>query len=336
MLKVFFMENHLNRNSLFDYQGVYNISDDAPIFPTGQGWENSLFNLLTYPKGKELFEIETIGNILTILSNTRIDNSQSNIWNDCNMYVAIYVDDLIELFNLEYVSGIKPITEFRYDLNQFNRLLQNGFKLNNNGDIVTHVELPDGKTEKHIIVKPKIEKYVSDYLGEDWNEEYMQNLIRDYESGNKPFIEISKSIVVTEKGFAKYLELSQNFEIPERIKKMVEPLIKIEYYATAIREVAILIEDTIRKFHNIKSMGWKLIQYHINKCIEANEMNNNAGIKIYRHELITANSFIRNEFIHNLVDVDKENFYAILYRQCYLYRLMEQAFDKLLEKNTAN
>lgn len=323
--------NYLNQNSLFDYQGIHQISDDVPMFPTGEGWQNSLFNLATYPKGTKLFEIETIGAIVSFLTNKKSQCLQSDIWNEKNLHSAIYVDDLIKLFDLGYISGITPITEYRYDLNQFNKMLKNGFKLNKNGDIDTFAKFPGGKTKKHTIVKPKIEKYVCDYLGEDWNEEDRQELISEYESDNKPFIEIFDGIEITEKGFTKYLELSQHFDIPERINDLVEPLIKIEYYDTAIREVSVLFEDMIKKFHNSNLMGWRLIDYHITKCIEANGMNNNAGIKVYRQELRTANSFIRNEFMHNRVNVNKENFNAILFRQSNLFRLMEQAFIKLLE-----
>lgn len=325
------MNNYLNKFSLFNYQGINHISDDVPMFPTGEGWENALFNLATYPKGTKLFEIETIGTIVTFLTNKKNDSFESDIWNEKNLHTAIYVDALIELFDLGYICGIEPITQFKYDLNQFNTMLKNGFKLNTNGDIDTYANFPGGKIEKHTVPKPKIEKYVCDYLGEDWNENYREELIKDYETGNKPFIEISDNIEITEKGYLKYLELSQKFEIPIRINSLIEPLIKIKYYDTAIREVSVLFEDLIKKFHNSDLIGWKLIDYHIKRCIEANEMNNNAGIKVYRQELRTVNSFIRNEFMHNRVDVKKENFNAILFRQCNLFRLMEQAFIKLLE-----
>mgnify|MGYP003663411828 CR=1 FL=1 len=325
------MNNYLNKYPLFEYQGIHHISDDAPMFPTGEGWENSLFNLATYPKGTKLFEIETIGAIVTFLTNKKIDNLKSDIWNEKNLHTAIYVDDLIELFGMGYVYGLKPITQFKYELNQFNTMLKNGYKLNENGDIDAYSKSPDGRFEKHTIIKPKIEKYVCDYLGEDWDEDCREELIREYETDNKPCIEISDNIGITEKGYSKYLQLSQHFEIPNRINSLIKPLIKIEYFDAAIREVSVLFEDMIKKFHNSDLIGWRLIDFHIKKCIEANEMNNNAGIKIYRQELRTTSSFIRNEFMHNRVNIDKENFYAILFRQCNLFRLMEQAFTKMLE-----
>lgn len=325
------MNNYLQKYSLFEYQGIHNISDGAPMFPTGEGWVNSLFNLATYPKGTKLYEIETIGAIVTFLTNKAIESFQSDVWNKKNLHSAIYVDDLIELYNFGYISGLTPITQFKYDLNQFNAMLKKGFELNANGDMDIYTKVPNGKSVKHIIIKPKIEQYVCDYLGEDWDEGYRDELISEYEFENKPFIEIKNCIEITEKGYDKYLELSQHFDVPERIKKLVNPLIKIEYYDTAIREVSVLFEDMIKKFHSSNYIGWRLIDYHIEKCIEANQMNHNAGIKVYRQELKTANSFIRNEFMHNRVDVDKRNFNAILFRQCNLFRLMEQAFIKLLK-----
>lgn len=325
------MKNYLDKNNLFEYQGVYNISDNVPIFPTGEGWEISLFSLANYPKKTKLYEIETVGVIVTFLTNKKIESFQVDIWNEKNLHTAIYVNDLIELSKLEYIYGLNPITEFKYDLNRFNEMLKQGFKINNNGDIKTYVNFHNGETREHIIIKPKIEKYVSDYLGEDWNENYRKEQINEYEFENKHFVEILDSIEITDKGYAKYLELSQQFEIPLRLKTLIEPLIKIEYYDTAIREVSVLFEDMIKKFHNSNLIGWRLIDYHINKCIEANGNNKNAGIKVYRQELRTANSFIRNEFMHNRIYINKENFNAILFRQCNLFGLMEQAFTKLLE-----
>jgi len=324
------MEHFLDNESLFEYGGISHLSDQAPAFPLGEGWQIALRSLVNYPIGTELYVIETCGAEYTLLTNTNPKNYKGDIWDEKLLHTALFVEDLIELQQKGYVEGVKPITEFQYMLNKFNSLLKAGCTLDENGDLLFYTGTPEKGIHKHTLERPKIEKYASDYLSEEWDEIYREELIAKYKDSEKKYIEIPDSFNVTEQGKQEFIKMAKKLWIPTRIESRIKPLIDLNLFDTAVRETAILCEDILKKFHKTHSFGEKLIELHIKKCIEANAGMYNAGIKVYRQELRLMNIFTRNPFMHNIFDISRENYDAILYRQCELFRLMEQAFKKIL------
>ncbi|MDX9925510.1 MAG: hypothetical protein RBS48_12170, partial [Ignavibacteriaceae bacterium] len=296
----------------------------------GEGVDIALRSIANYPFDTKLYEIETIGTIMTFLSNFKQEKGdKTDIWDKKILHTAIFVEDLIELQKNGLIDGIIPISEFKYEMNKFNSMKESGFKTNSQGDLEFYLNLPDIGLQKHTHPKPILENYVSDYLGEPWNEKYRSELIEEYEAGNKPFIEIDNFIRLTEKGYLKIEEIAKKYEIKSQIKELVEPLITIRYFDTVVREVAVFLESNLRKFHNIDKFGEALIEFHINECIKANKNNYNAGLKVYRQELRTMNRFVRNEFMHNKLIISEDNLRFILMRQSDALDMMEQAFEKM-------
>jgi len=318
------MINYLDQD-LFQYGGIWGIRDDSSIFPIGQGWEIALRTIASYPAGTKLYELEEVIG-LKMLINKPKNKIQGDPYHEKFLHCAIWCEDILALVERDFIKGAVPATEFEWQLNKFNSMLNFGFSTNENGDIKCY--LGEEKREQ-IIPKPKIEDYIADYAEEGLTDEDRAELIDDY-SRYKPFLLIPIALELSEKGRRYILENSQVFEIPQRIEKRIGPLIEISYYDTAIREVAILFESMLKKFHRSTLFGEELIELHISMCISANENQYSAGIKIYRQELRKVNRFIRNEYLHNLKEVDQGEFYSILYKQCSLFKLMEQAFKKLL------
>jgi hypothetical protein len=130
------------------------------------------------------------------------------------------VDDIIELYEMGYIEGVQPITKFKYDLNQFNDMVSKGYPLNSDGNIDTFFLSDSGERLKHVIEMPQIEKYVEDYLGEEWDEDEREELIKDYESNNTPYIEFIEGLKLTEKGYQKYIDLTQDFLFLKQLKQL--------------------------------------------------------------------------------------------------------------------
>lgn len=326
------MKHYLSGSSMFDYDAIIHLGEKAETFPLGEGWEIALRSLANYPLGSKLYEVEICGTEYAILTNADPMNQKGNEWKDKYFFTTVYVDDLIELHKMGYISGIKLISRHKYDLNMFNSLHNKGCELNEAGDLVYYTKNEEtGELTKRIWENPKIENYLGESDIEEWDENYRKELIRQYEKWNRDYIEIKKHISLTEKGWDKFIEIAQKFYIPKRIKSLVDPLINIKYYDTATREVTIDFESEMKKFHDTDKYGEKLINLHIGDCIQANDGFFNAGLKVYKQELLTMNKFIRNEFIHNKFAINEKNYNAILFRQCELYRMMKQAFSKLKE-----
>lgn len=328
------MEHYLNVISIFDYAGINNINDTVPIFPLGEGIDCALRSIANYPLDTKLYEIETIGTIMAFFSNFKSeDGNKKDIWDKKILHTAIFVDDLIELQKKGLIDGITPISEYKYKMNQFNSMKESGCKTNSHGDLEYYINMPNLERKKYIYSKPILENYVSDYLGEPWVEKYRNELIESYESSNKPFIEINNFIRLTKKGYLEIEKIAKKHEIKSQIKKLVEPLITIKYFDTAVREVAVFLESKLKQFHNSDKYGEALIELHINECIKVNNNNFNAGLKVYRQELRTMNRFIRNEFMHKKFIISEDNLKFILMRQNDILNMMEQAFEKLETDN---
>jgi hypothetical protein len=319
------MINYLDQD-LFQYGGIWGISDECSIFPIGKGWEIALRTIASYPSGTKLYELEEVIGLKMLINKPR-NRIQGNPYDEKFLHCAIWCEDILALAERGFIKGAVPATEFEWELRRFQILINQGLSTNENGDIVCY--LGDEK-KKTIIPRPKLENYIEEYSDEALSDEDRAELIEEY-NRFKPFVFIPFALELSEKGRKYILENSQVFEIPQRIEQRIRPLIEISYYDTAIREVAILFEAMLKKFHKSTLFGEELIEFHIDKCISANQNQYAAGIKIYRQELRKVNRFIRNEYLHNLKEVDQTEFYSILYKQCSLFKLMEQAFKKLLE-----
>lgn len=333
--------NYINEGSFFDYLGIDKISNDEHIFPSGEGWQTALRALANFPKNTELFEYRNIGAIMSFFTNINPKGYRGNFDDEKIYRVAIFIEDLISLHNLGYIKGLKPISQLKFDLNNFNELLDNGFTADENGNALAAIKLPDGSFKIATINKPNIKEKILDYFGieyiEDYTLEELNELFEEFDASNQDFIEIEDKICISELGWETLLNINKQFIIPEEIQNIINPLLSIKYYSTSVREISIYLENELKLFHGIKTFGDKLIETHIKECVKFNNGNFNAGIKVYKQELRTMNKFIRNEFIHNIFEISYENYISILYRQCELYNLMKHAFLRLKKQsNSAN
>lgn len=321
------MDDYLVDN-LFQYDGLWHIADTSPIFPTGEGWLSALRTIANFPFPTKLYELEDIVGLKLLMNipPSNIRSSKGDPYDEKYYHCAVWSDDLLELHNRNMLTGIVPVTEFEFQMNKYNSLIKAGFPEDENGDLIVMIQDPTShKFIQSKIEKPRIEKYVSEFLAEAFDETIRDELIMEYEKDNKRFVLIPDSIELTQSGHDLLIQSSQSFDIPKEVEDRIRPLIDIQYYDTAIREVAILFEFKLKQFHNTDKFGDKLIGLHIDKCQEGNNGKLNAGIKVYRQELRTINKYIRNEFVHNLKSIDEAQFKAILFRQCTLYKYIDQA-----------
>lgn len=339
------MNNYL-KDSLFTYQGLINIKDSVPICPTGEGWENALLNLANFPTNYSFYEIETEGVICSFTTTIAPDKRKEGIIKDYMYEMAFIPSDLIELHKRGYIEGLQLMTEYDWRMESYEiHKKYYAVSIEEDGTLILALETKDPKYLPPKIPKPNFEKYVSEVVGchleevndSDVLEEFNEIIANDYEYYRR-FIKYPKGFKLSGTGKKKVFELTQDFQIPTRINELIQPLLKINYHDTTIREVALLIETCISNFHRNRQdinfsrlYGQELIEEHIKECVKANKGNYNAGLKIYRQELRTLNRFVRNPFMHGFKNVDKEYCNRLLFRQCYVFGLMEQAFNKLLE-----
>jgi len=287
------------------YGSIISIHANWPIYPGGIGWKIGLRNLGNFPVKTTFFEVDDIDGCMLFLNS----NPTSNIKNSLN--VALWHEDLIELQINGYIDGVKPVTQYHWELNKFENLKKQFGKhllIDKKGNIILHVEF-NGKIKKTVYEKPK------NYDDED---------LPTYTS----FVIVPKSIKLTEKGLKKLHEINQEITFNNELENHIRPFLDIGKFDTVIREASLLIETKIKQFHNKENLyGFNLITFHIQQVIKANGNMNTAAIKCYEGELKTAFAFVRNDFAHNFKNITLDNCRSILHRINNLYNQIDEVIE---------
>lgn len=323
------METYITDDNLFNYGGLLNIKDECKTYPIGDNWESALISIASFPSHFKIYTIQMEGQYIAFFSNTNPKRlkKDDNIWSDRYIRIAIFIENLKELHEFGYITGVKLVTEYDYKLKEYNDFLKMGYSPNKNDDI-------EIKTDNKIIAnakipKPNLDEYLTNMYGK-FDEDERNECIEDYKRDFSDYVLIDESIKLTNKGINKFKEIIQQVKIPKRFQEEINPLLKIDYHETAVREIAILIENMLKEFHNVNLYGENLIEFHIRKCVEANDGIFSAGLKLYLSHLKIHNQFIRNYYMHNKTKFSKENHLATIYKQSLLFNFMEQAFKKML------
>jgi hypothetical protein len=279
------------------YGGIIAIHADWPIYPRGIGWKIGLRTLGNFPRGTELYEIDDIDRC-KLLINQNPQNlsvpSQTKY-----LHAAIWHEDLIELNNKGFVSGISAVSEYEFDLYRFEKLKKaygDALKEDEMGNIIVYFKDNEGKLRELISHKP---------VSNDDDEEY----------ASKDWVLINETISLTQNGFEELIRLSAEIDLVPDLYNLASPLIKIGRFDTAVRDACLFIETKIKEFHHEPQLyGEKLIDFHIKEIVKNNNNFDSAAIKCYRGELRTIFKFIRNDFAHNFKVLTEEQCKGILSR----------------------
>ena len=85
------------------------------------------------------------------------------------------------------------------------------------------------------------------------------------------------------------------------------------YFDTAVREACLLLESQIKIWLGSKKWGDRLVEELISKLREEDKILE-SELRIFRGHIRSAFKFIRNHFMHNLVEIDEIQCRAILFR----------------------
>jgi hypothetical protein len=219
-------------------------------------------------------------------------------FNSANLHVAVWHEDLLDLSDAGYISGVARSTERRWE---YRRRLDLWAPT---GDVI-HLQLPDGTLQK--VDLPALETYDDDYA--DWPE----------------FID--DGIVVTSSGWQYVTRLLAAAPDPfSVIGESARRIFEIGEYSAAIREVCVSIEHQLKAFVGSSQNGWRLIEEVINH-VRKRQTIAESHLKVLRCQLRTAFTFIRNEYAHRLVGVTEVECRSLIFR---LARL-KTTVDRIVE-----
>lgn len=294
---------------LLNYGNIIAIHANWPAYPNGIGWELALLTLGNYAPGTYFYQVSEIDRCILLLSQDPLE--LNNPFDDKYLHVAVWHQDLKELSENGWVQGVAVVNEYEYDsfrfmvhrermISKWPQEFRDQFPEDEEGNILASGMI-NGRSFEYKITKPRLEQYDEEEL------EY------------KDFVIISEKFTISEAGWDVIKKLSQHVDWHPDIKQLVDSLVSICRFDTAVREASLLIETSIKQFHHIDLFGVRLIDFHLDDLIARNNNSYSAALKCYRGELRTLFKFIRNDFAHNFHVLSEEQCRMILFRISKLY-----------------
>jgi hypothetical protein len=273
-----------------NYGGYILLHVDWPVYPSGIGWEQALYDLCQFPRGSVFFELENTGSY-SLFSlgdySEKMDPFDENL-----LHAAFFHKSLIELADKGLVSGVYAITNHEKELRDYESLKE---ELSQYPEGTTFGVLDSAGAFIPLDLTPPLE---------DPDEMYPSVAVLE-DSG----------LTVTEKGHSVMHELlkEEKNNIRKDLLDYVEPLIEIGYYDTAIREASLQVEIKVKRAIGSNAYGDALIRQFFAPLLRSNKLVK-SQLKIARTELRAIFKFIRNEYMHNFKVIDIDQSYVILLR----------------------
>jgi hypothetical protein len=251
------------------------ITADWEAYPIGHGWETALENLSWFNPETKFYKIDDICRSLLFVAKDPIELRKRKLNPHSSIYyhISIWHEDLIELHKLGLVSGIKPLTEYQYELLRFKYMTDDmGIWVDENN----MYHFPNG-TQCEGIPRPQ---------EGDWDDDY------DF------WVDIPDGYIqLTPLGIEKINEPIKDFYINDEIAERIMPLFEIKYYDSAVREASIMLELKLIALNNSSQIGQKLVDEHYKNLCEKFG-GEDSYLRYYRGLLRCSVNFIRNEYAH--------------------------------------
>lgn len=273
-------------------QGVIAIHADWPIYPEEHGPDLALMWLTAFPPGTAFKTIDDIDRCNLFLADVKCSN-RSDPFDDRNFHVAVWNEDLLRLRSDAYIEGVTPTTPRRWEEIKRSELPP--------GTLFT--KLPDGTFLP--VELPPLEEYEDD---EDvsWPE---------FSTGG---------VLVTSKGRSHAASLLSDVpETQEILGDRINRLLALGFFDTSVREGCISLEHRIKTWLASDRWGDSLVEDFISKLRETGEYLE-SQLRVLRGEIRMAFKFIRNDFMHNFVDVDETQARAVLFRIARIQTVVDE------------
>ena len=280
------------------------ITADWEAYPIGRGWESALENLSWFHPKTKFYKIDDISTALLFVAKDPIEIRKikdHDPFSQHYYHISIWHQDLIELKNLGLISGIKPLTEYQYQLLRYKKMTTDlGIYVDEN---IMHLD-PYG-VQVEGFPRPQ----------ED-----------EYDDKDEVWVDIpDRYIQLTPLGIEKINQPIEDFNINAAIAERIKPLMDIKYYDSAVREASIMLELKLIAINKSDQIGQKLVNKHYeNLCTKFR--GEDSYLRYYRSLLRCSVNFIRNEYAHSF-PITSEN------RAKRLIKLYSKLFDLTDELN---
>ena len=334
-------------------KGVIGTHADWPIYPEEHGCEIALLWLAAFPPGTDFKCVSDIDRGVLLLADVKCSRRNDPL-DPHNFHVAVWHEDLLELGQHGLITGVSAVTERRWEELKREELYTSAREAPRRGIEAKMADLAALKShlEKALrIVQAAVPdltaQALADLLGAVGRRsaELRDELRRlPVEAEDKPprlgikrrdgtFQELSLTpletfdaeelawpefrdgaVRVTEAGWARSAELLNLPDSnPEILGARVAELVRLRFFDAAVREACLLLEHRTRVWLGSERWGDALVDELIVHLRERDEFIE-AFLRVLRGQVRIVFKFIRNDFMHNFVDIDEIECRALLFQ----------------------
>lgn len=261
--------------------GVIAIHADWPMYPEEHGADLALVWLTAFPPSTQFKPIDDIDQCILFLADVKCSN-RADPFDERNLHVAIWHEDLAELSQRGFVSGVNVVTERQWEVNKRENLPSDEL----------FYKTDDGEY-KQLTLSP----------------------LDDFDDEHPSWPEFDPDgIKVTAIGLRQAHTILSSLEFEYGILgDRIERLYELSYFDTAVREACIQIEHNIRLGLGSDRWGDVLVDQLFTVLKESGSYRQ-SYLRVLRIHTKTVFKFIRNEFMHAFVAMDEAQCRALLFR----------------------
>ncbi|MCP4611740.1 MAG: hypothetical protein GY845_23770 [Planctomycetes bacterium] len=259
---------------------------DWPAYPEGEDFRETLFHFTGFPHGTNFVEVDDGDHSILFVADVSCGRLEKP-YHHRNFHVCAWHEDLIEMHNRGFITGIEPVTENAHSCGRWNNILRE----NNTDKLFINI---DGEMRE-----------VPGPTREPDNEDEPRNwiLLQD------------KHVSVTTTGFDFIVNeiIAADIDFTASLSPVVSKLMNDGLYDTAVREACVTLEHAIKGKLESNKWGERLTDEFL-EYLRDKEKVLESEIRTYSQELRTVFKLVRNVFMHNLNLIDREMAIILLFR----------------------
>lgn len=261
-----------------------------PAYPAAHGRGPALETLCLFPPGTHFDVVDDIDRCLLLVAREYLDRGAAgDKYSEKHFHVAIWHDDLRALRDDGSLAGLSLPPASPEETRQ--------------------------EAEAWVRSMPSADSVLKEYAALDWEAIWRKTVSKDELHVQSDGLSVSVA------GWGALREVVRDHGVDPYFAERVEPLLNIGYFDSAVREASILLEESLRSRLRSTQHGQALVGAYV----DAHAALNEAFMLHLRTELRTLFKFVRNDFAHNLVMLERPRCDTFLRRISAVYEMLNMA-----------
>jgi len=259
---------------------------DWPAYPEGEDFRETLFHFSAFPHGTEFVEVDDGDHSILFVADVSCGRLNEP-YHHRNLHVCSWHEDLIEMHNRGFITGVEPVTENAHACGRWDNILR------------------ENDTEKLYVKIDGDLREVPGPVREPDEEDVPRNWV----------LLPSKRVSLTTAGIEFIVnEIKEaNIDFAATLSPTVAKLLDDRLYDTAVREACVTLEHSIKAKLESNTWGDRLTEEFLESLRDEEKVLESA-LRTYSQELRTVFKLVRNVFMHNLNKTDESTAVVLLFR----------------------